>query len=64
MYTLEEHHPLSFNLKGQFVGFVGNIHNWKALHLRMQSRQHSEEIQIKLPKELCPSVVSFLHPNQ
>lgn len=64
MYTLEEHHPLSFNLEGQFVGFVGNIHNWKALRLRMQSMQHSEEIQIKLPKELRQSVGIFLHPNQ
>jgi (2Fe-2S) ferredoxin len=64
MYTLEEHHPLSFKLEGQFVGFVGNIHNWKALRLRMQSMQHSEEIQIKLPKELRQSVGIFLHPNQ
>jgi Thioredoxin-like [2Fe-2S] ferredoxin len=64
MYTLKEHHPLSFNLEGQFVGFVGNIHNWKALRLRMQSMQHSEEIQIKLPKELRQSVGIFLHPNQ
>jgi (2Fe-2S) ferredoxin len=64
MYTQEEHHPLSFNLEGQFVGFVGNIHNWKALRLRMQSMQHPEEIQIKLPRELRQSVGIFLHPNQ
>jgi (2Fe-2S) ferredoxin len=51
---------LAFNFEGEFLGFVGCVGKLKYLRLRMLS----EEIQIKIPKDLRMSIGATLHPGE